>query len=72
MGNPTFQPYASGGNGDAVQYCIELCIFRLSFTTQGLTGGRNRVRWVGSLLELGHRRPPGYGSNTHVSNMGHF
>ena len=28
---------------------------------------RNRVRWVGFLPELGHRRPPGDEPNQHVS-----
>lgn len=34
---------------------------------RGLTGGLNRVRWVGPLLEHRHRRPPGYKSKGNVS-----
>ena len=34
---------------------------------RGLTSGLDRVRWVGPLLELRHRRPPGYKSKRNVS-----
>lgn len=46
MGNPDFQPYASGGDGSIVQFCLWLCISRLfatrranRWTEQGTLGG---------------------------------
>jgi hypothetical protein len=42
-------------------------VSKLLFATLRLTGPRNRVRRVGSDLELCHRRPPGYDTRQNVS-----
>lgn len=65
--NPFFQPYASGGDGSDIQFCSWLYVSKFLFVTLRLTRTRNRVRRVGSDLELCHHRPPGYESKRTVS-----